>query len=119
MYQVDQASDLVNFRASPGDGQVLLEWDQLIDSDLTKYQYRHMSTADAAWNPDWTDIPDSNSGTTSFTATEPDQRHRIHLPSAARVHHQRPRPIRKPRQGKVYAPGRSWPRPPNSRQPPA
>ena len=65
---VDQASGLVNYRATPGDRQVLLEWDQLINSDLTRYQYRYMSTADAAWNPDWTDIPDSNASTTSFTA---------------------------------------------------
>jgi len=66
---VDQASHLVNFRATPGDRQVLLEWDQLTDSTLTRYQYRYMSTADSTWNPDWTNIPGSNASATSFRAT--------------------------------------------------
>ncbi len=66
---VNQASDLVNFRATPGDRQVLLEWDQLADNTLTRYQYRYMNATDTRWNPDWTNIPGSNASTTSFRAT--------------------------------------------------
>ena len=62
------ALDPINVRATPGDHQVLLEWDRLIDSNLDRYQYRHMNTADADWNPNWQDIPDSGGSTTSFTA---------------------------------------------------
>ena len=65
---VEQASDLVNFRATPADREVTLQWDLLTDSRLRRYQYRYMSTADTGWNPDWRDIPGSNASTTSFTA---------------------------------------------------
>ena len=66
---VDQATELVSFRATPGDRRVLLEWNRLTDSSLTRYQYRYMITTDTGWNPDWTDIPGSNASTTSFTAS--------------------------------------------------
>ena len=62
------ASDIENLAAAPGDRQVTLTWDALSDSELTRYQYRYMSTADTTWNPDWTNVPGSSASTTSFTA---------------------------------------------------
>ena len=66
---VDPASDIVNFRATPGNRRVRLEWDNPGDSTIQRYQYRFMNTSDSVWNPDWTMISGSNASTTSFTAT--------------------------------------------------
>ena len=62
------ASDIENLTAAPGNRIVALTWDALSDSELTRYQYRYMSTADSGWNPDWTNVPGSSASTTSFTA---------------------------------------------------
>ena len=69
------ATDLVNFRATPGDRRVTLEWDLLTDGALTRYQYRYCSTddigcptEDSGWNPDWTNVQGSSASTTSHTA---------------------------------------------------
>ena len=66
---VDSASDIVNFRATPGNRRVALEWDNPGDSTIQRYQYRFMNTSDTTWNPDWRTISGSNANTTSFTAT--------------------------------------------------
>ena len=63
----DPATDIENLSASPGDRQVTLTWDRLVDGDLTRFQYRYMTTADARWSPDWTDVQGSNADTTSVT----------------------------------------------------
>jgi len=65
---VEAVSDIENLSAAPDDGEVTLSWDLLTDGDLTGYQYRHRSTADNRWNPNWTDVPGSSATTTSYTA---------------------------------------------------
>ena len=62
------ASDIENLTAAPGNRIVALTWTALSDSELTRYQYRYMSTADSGWNPDWTNVPGSSASTTSYTA---------------------------------------------------
>ena len=47
--------------ATPGNGQVLLVWDRLSDSTITKHQYLQ-KTGGAAWPAAWTDIRDSGYG---------------------------------------------------------
>ncbi len=66
---VDPASDIVNFRATPGNRRVTLEWDNPSNSTIQRYQYRFMNTSDTGWNPDWRNISGSNQNTTSFAAT--------------------------------------------------
>ena len=66
--EVEQVSDIKNLTPTPLNGLVTLSWDRITDSDLTRYQYRYRSTADTGWNPDWTNMPDSDATTTSFTA---------------------------------------------------
>ena len=66
---VDPASDIANFRATPGNRRVRLEWDNPGDSTIQRYQYRLMNTSDGAWNPDWRSISGSNANTTAITAT--------------------------------------------------
>ena len=66
---VDPASDIVNFRATPGNRRVTLEWDNPGDSTIQRYQYRLMNTSDSGWNPDWTSLSGSNANTTSIRAT--------------------------------------------------
>ena len=58
-----------NLQAVPGNTEVALSWDNPNDADIVRYQYRHRSTADSNWNPDWTDIPTSNATTTTYTAS--------------------------------------------------
>ena len=65
---VEPASDVVNFRAAPGNRRVTLSWDNPNDNTIVRYQYRYMSTSDSGWNPDWRDISGSGAGTTSYTA---------------------------------------------------
>ena len=52
-----------NLTATPGNGQVTLTWDDPGDSTITKYQYK------ASGDQTFTDIPNSNQNTTSFTFT--------------------------------------------------
>ena len=66
---VDPASDIENFRATPGNRRVRLDWDNPSDSTIRRYQYRYMNTSDSDWNPDWRNISSSSANTTSFTAT--------------------------------------------------
>ena len=66
---VDFATDVVNFRAAPGNRRVTLSWDNPNDSTIVRYQYRYMSTSDSSWNPDWRNISGSGAGTTSYTTT--------------------------------------------------
>ena len=66
---VESASDVVNFRAAPGNHRVTLSWDNPNDNTIVRYQYRYMSTSDSGWNPDWRDISGSGAGTTSYAAT--------------------------------------------------
>ena len=66
---MDPASDIANFRATPGDRRVTLEWDNPGDSTIQRYQYRLMNTSDNGWNPDWTSISGTNANTTSIRAT--------------------------------------------------
>ena len=65
---VEPASDVVNFRAAPGNRRVTLSWDDPNDNTIVRYQYRYMSTSDSGWNPDWRNISGSGAGTTSYTA---------------------------------------------------
>ena len=51
---------------------VTLEWDDPHDSNITKYQYRVSSDKGTTWDPDWTDVPSSDSTTTSHTVTDLD-----------------------------------------------
>ena len=56
--------------ATPGDGQVTLDWTIPNDngSPITHYEYRQrVDEDDASWNPDWTTIPSSDAQTTSYT----------------------------------------------------
>ena len=54
------------FRAAPGDGQVVLTWDDPGDSSITGWQYG-VKTAGAFGQ--WTDIPGSGAATTAYTLT--------------------------------------------------
>ena len=67
---VELPSRIVNLVAVPGNGMVMLEWDDPSDATINRYQYRYMSTADSDWNPDWTDLPGSGATTTSTTLTD-------------------------------------------------
>ena len=62
---VGHGSDLDNFRATPGNRQVTLEWDRITSRTVTRYQYRYRSATDTGWNPDWQNIAGSNANTTS------------------------------------------------------
>ncbi len=65
----EPASGLYGFRATPGDRQVTLEWDDTDDDTIARYQYRYWNASDTAWNPDWTNIPGSDANTTALTLT--------------------------------------------------
>ena len=57
----------VDLEAEEGDGQVTLTWDTPANngSSLTGYEYRQSSDGAVTWSPDWGDISDSDSTTTS------------------------------------------------------
>ena len=59
----------VNLEAKPGDAQVVLTWDTPSNngSSLTGYEYRQSADGAVTWSPDWGDITDSGSTTTSHT----------------------------------------------------
>ena len=80
---VDSASDIVNFRATPGNRRVTLSWDNPNDSTINRYQYRFMNTSDSVWNPDWRNISGQRLRHHVIHGDEPDQRHRVHLPGAS------------------------------------
>ena len=54
-----------------GNAQVALGWDDPGDSSITGYQYRVGTTSNGVttWDPDWTDIANSDADTTSYTVT--------------------------------------------------
>ena len=59
-----------NLRGTPGQNrQVPLNWDDPGNNDITGYQYRVSGDNGATWNPDWTDIPNSNSRTNTYRVT--------------------------------------------------
>ena len=58
---------LQNLTAAADDRQAALSWDNPGDHGITGYQYRHQAATETEWNPNWTDIPSSNAGTTSHT----------------------------------------------------
>ena len=58
---------LQNLAAAADDQEVTLSWDNPGDHGITGYQYRHQATTETGWNPNWTDVPSSNAGTTSHT----------------------------------------------------
>ena len=53
--------------AAADDQQAALSWDIQGDHGITGFQYRHQTATETGWNPDWTDIPNSNASTTSYT----------------------------------------------------
>ena len=54
-----------DFDASVGRSQVALSWDDPGDPTITKYQYRQSADGGQSWSPDWTDVSNSDKGTTS------------------------------------------------------
>ena len=59
-----------NLTATPTtDGEIALEWDDPSDATIEGYQYRHRNPSDTDWNPDWTDITNSDASTTTHTLT--------------------------------------------------
>ena len=56
-----------NLVAIPARTQELdLSWDYPGDITIAKYQHRYRLATDSVWNPDWRDIPNSNSNTTTY-----------------------------------------------------
>ena len=53
--------------AAADDQQATLSWNNPGDHGITGYQYRHQAATETGWNPNWTDVPSSNAGTTSHT----------------------------------------------------
>ena len=58
---------LQGFTAAADDQQATLSWDNPGDHGITGYKYRHQAATETGWNPNWTDVPSSNAGTTSHT----------------------------------------------------
>ena len=78
MWVVDDSDDKVYFynmsipappglRATAGNRQVALSWEDPDRSEITGYQYRVSDDDGNSWNPDWTPIPGSRTSTTSHT----------------------------------------------------
>ena len=66
----DRPSKPTDLQATPGNGQVTLRWSTPNDngSPIIHYEYRQRVDEDnASWDPDWTQIPDSDAQTTSYT----------------------------------------------------
>ncbi len=55
-------------RATPGDGQATLNWDNPYDGTITKYQYRQREISGEFG--EWMDIPGSGASTVSYTVTD-------------------------------------------------
>ena len=69
----DRPSKPTDLQATPGNGQVTLRWSTPNDngSPIIHYEYRQRVDEDnASWDPDWTQIPDSDAQTTSYTRDE-------------------------------------------------
>ena len=58
-----------NLNANGGDTTIRLSWSNPDDSTINKYQYRLSVDGGTTWNPDWTDIANSEWTTTSHTLT--------------------------------------------------
>ena len=58
---------LQGLTAAADDQQATLSWDHPGEQGITGYQHRRRATAESVWNPDWTQIPNSNANTTSHT----------------------------------------------------
>ena len=58
---------LRNLAAAADDLEVTLSWDHPSEHGITGYQHRRRATDESAWNPNWTQIPNSNANTTSHT----------------------------------------------------
>ena len=54
-----------NFDAAVGRNRVALSWDDPGDPAITKYEYRQSADGGQSWFPDWTDVSNSDKGTTS------------------------------------------------------
>ena len=55
-----------NLAARSGDsGEIVLTCTDLVDTTITRYQFRHRSSEDTGWNLDWTDVPNSAANTTT------------------------------------------------------
>ena len=65
--QIPPPAQPSGFRATHGDTEVSLSWNNPGDSTITHYQYRVSPDGRASWTPDWTNIPDSNRSTTRLT----------------------------------------------------
>ena len=58
---------LQDLTAAADDQQATLSWDHPGEHGITGYQHRRRATDESAWNPNWTQIPNSNANTTSHT----------------------------------------------------
>ncbi len=69
--QVPPPGQPSNFKATQGDAEVTLTWNNPSNSTITHYQYRHRvsNAPGTAWNLDWTNIPGSGRATTRLTVT--------------------------------------------------
>ena len=69
--QVPRPGQPSNFRATQGDAEVTLTWNNPSNSTITHYQYRYRvsNAPGTTWPVDWTNIPDSGRNTTRFTVT--------------------------------------------------
>ena len=56
-----------NLQAQAGDTTVTLTWNQAQSDTVTGYEYRVSVDTGGTWSPDWTLVPGSTAGTTSFT----------------------------------------------------
>ena len=60
---------VTNLAAVAGDQHVTLSWSNPNDASITRYQYRQSTDSGRNWSPDWTNIANSDSSTTSYTVT--------------------------------------------------
>ena len=67
--QIPAPTQPSNFRATLGDTEVTLTWNNPSNSTITHYQYRVSADGGTNWTPDWTTMPDSGRSTTRFTVT--------------------------------------------------
>ena len=67
--QISPPAQPPNFRATLGDTEVTLSWNNPRNSTITHYQYRVSADGSTSWTPDWTNMPDSGRSTTRFTVT--------------------------------------------------
>ncbi len=58
-----------NLTTTVGDGEVNLSWNDPLNSDITKYQFKWWVPTDTSKSSDWTDIPNSGQFTDSYTVS--------------------------------------------------